>query len=221
MLYKFLKYIYCKIKFREKLRFNFSSIISLNSTFEGDNKIGSSCIISYCYIGKNSYISNNSCLGRTKIGKYCSIADHVQTCFGSHPTSISVTTFPSFYYDTSIQLGFTYSHTPINKTNVFKTVSENFVVEIGNDVWIGSHVLIMDGIKIGDGAIVAAGAVITKDVPPYAVVGGVPAKIIKYRFNPEQIKFLLDFKWWDRSSKWIKEHWHEFQDIDNFIKLNS
>lgn len=75
---------------------------------------------------------------------------------------------------------------------------EGYPVEIENDVWIGTSVIIMDGVKIGDGAILAAGSVVTNNVPPYAIVGGVPAKIMKYRFNSDEIEYLLSFKWWDK-----------------------
>jgi acetyltransferase-like isoleucine patch superfamily enzyme len=69
---------------------------------------------------------------------------------------------------------------------------------IENDVWIGANVTILDNVRISSGAIIAAGAIITKDVPPYSIVGGNPGKIIKYRFNEEQIKALLQIRWWDR-----------------------
>ena len=83
-------------------------------------------------------------------------------------------------------------------------------VVIGNDVWIGSYVRIMEGVTIGDGAVVAACALVTKDVPPYAVVGGVPAKVIKYRFDPDTIEKFLQLKWWDRSSSWLRAHAESF-----------
>lgn len=76
--------------------------------------------------------------------------------------------------------------------------------------------MILDGVTIGDGAIVAAGAVVTKDVPPYAIVGGVPARIIRYRFLPEQIDFLLRFRWWDKPEEWINANWELLSDIDKF-----
>lgn len=70
-------------------------------------------------------------------------------------------------------------------------------ITIGNDVWIGRRCMVLDGVTIGDGAIVAAGAVVTKDIPPFAIAGGVPAKVIKYRFEPEVIEKLLEIKWWN------------------------
>ncbi len=88
------------------------------------------------------------------------------------------------------------------------------MLKIGNDVWIGANVLILDGVTIGNGAIIAAGAVVTKDVPPYAVVGGVPAKIIKYRFNKEEIDFLEQLKWWEKDEKWLTEYGKYFNNVE-------
>jgi acetyltransferase-like isoleucine patch superfamily enzyme len=81
-------------------------------------------------------------------------------------------------------------------------------VVIGNDVWIGFGATILSGVKIGDGAVVGARAVVSKDVPPYAVVGGVPAKVLKYRFDEDMVKKLLKLKWWHWDEDKIKEHIH-------------
>ncbi len=89
---------------------------------------------------------------------------------------------------------------------------------IGNDVWIGSNATILQGVNIGNGAVIAAGAVVTKDVPPYAIVGGVPAKIIKYRFTEEQIKSLLDIEWWKLDKEEFKDKMKDFENVDTFIK---
>jgi acetyltransferase-like isoleucine patch superfamily enzyme len=95
---------------------------------------------------------------------------------------------------------------------VEKQYYEEFVQTIiGSDVWIGANVTILDGIKIGCGAIVAAGAAVTKDIPDYAIVGGVPAKIIKYRFSKEEIELLLSLKWWDCSYEKLKKYSHIFR----------
>ncbi|MGN1275552.1 MAG: CatB-related O-acetyltransferase, partial [Floccifex sp.] len=81
---------------------------------------------------------------------------------------------------------------------------------IGNDVWIGNNVTILAGVSVGDGAVLAAGAVVTKDVPPYAIVGGVPAKILRFRFDDGTIKELQKLEWWNKNPDWIKEHKDQF-----------
>lgn len=90
---------------------------------------------------------------------------------------------------------------------------------IGNDVWLGRNVVIVNYSNIGNGVIAAAGAVITKDVPDYAVVGGVPAHIIKFRYTPEQIEALNQIKWWDWSDEQIRDRFDDFYiDIEEFIR---
>ena len=98
---------------------------------------------------------------------------------------------------------------------------DNFSVVAGNDVWIGDRVLIKGGVRIGDGAVIGMGAVVTKDVPPYAVVGGVPARIIKMRFSENQISELLSQNIWEKPIEWIEENAEKFESIESFLKNNS
>jgi len=148
--------------------------------------------------GKYTYVSRDSQIWTydTEIGSFCSISDGVHIGLSQHPTKY-FSTSPAFYCTNNI-------------TNLIEQdlqLEEELVLpcKIQNDVWIGAGVLIMGGVTIGNGAVVAAGAVVTKDVPPYAIVGGVPAKIIKYRFDEETIKELLDLKWWDLPDEKIKQ----------------
>ena len=92
-------------------------------------------------------------------------------------------------------------------------------VEIGHDVWIGTNVTILPSVKIGNGAIIAAGAVVTKDIPDYAIVGGVPAKVLKYRFSDDEIKRLNQSKWWEWPDEKIKRHINKFSAPEDFFDL--
>ncbi len=140
----------------------------------------------------------------TKIGKFCSFASGVMVISTNHdPTKI--TTHPFLFKP---YLG---------------VVKEDFRVvrnvHIGNDVWIGQNAIILPSVSsIGDGAVIGAGAVVTKDVPPYAIAVGAPARVIKYRFDQPTIDNLLETKWWDWSEKKIFENWQDFLDPGKFSK---
>lgn len=126
-----------------------------------------------------------------KIGRYCSVAKHVDIGLPQHPVDWLSICPRQYFRNFKNWSGITGKN-----VEVCSFSGEAKMTEIGNDVWIGDHAVIMGGVKIGDGAIVAAGAVVTKDVPPYAIVGGVPAKVIKYRFDETTICRLLELQWW-------------------------
>ncbi|MCO7177101.1 CatB-related O-acetyltransferase [Sporolactobacillus kofuensis] len=187
-------------------------------TCEGYNTIAKTAQVYNTVLGYGSGISNESIFLNTLIGRYTVLAPEIKVITGQHPTGKFVSVHPSFY---SLKKQYGFSYTDRQKFEEFKFADNerNFSVVIGNDVWIASSVLLMEGISIGDGAIVAAGAVVTKNVPPYAVVGGIPARIIRYRFEPNEIDFLLNLKWWDKDEKWIKEYGKYFDDIKKLIKV--
>lgn len=179
----------------------------------GYNRIGNHSNISNSVIGRYSYLGQNCELRNCLIGSFCSVGSNVKVIADTHPSETFVSTSPLFY-----SIGNQTGKILVSeqKFNEHKTI-EGYKVVIGNDVWIGANVLMSGGVRIGDGAIVAMGAVVTKDVPPYSVVGGVPAKIIKYRFPEEQIQKLLATKWWLKDDDWISRNKDLFSDIDIFL----
>ncbi|SDJ24552.1 Acetyltransferase (isoleucine patch superfamily) [Lachnospiraceae bacterium G41] len=188
------------------------SIVYPSCEFEGFNRICRGTCISRSYLGFGTYIGSNGNIVSTQVGKYTSIGPNVRTTSGDHPTNM-VSTHPAFY-STRGQAGFTY----VSQQKYDEKTDCEFHTYIGNDVWIGDSALLVEGVTIGDGAIVAAMSVVTKDVPPYAVVAGVPAKIIRYRFKEDEIEKLLQIKWWDKSNEWIKTHAEEFENVTSFIE---
>ena len=143
---------------------------------------------------------------RVKIGKFCSIADGVRFVFGEHRID-GVTTFPL--------KAICFSDCP------HADALSKGQINIGNDVWISVNSIILSGVTIGDGAVIAAGAVVNQNVPPYAVVGGVPAKLLKFRLNSDQIDSLLRIQWWNWPITKIEDNLELFySDVDQFISVH-
>lgn len=172
-------------------------------------------VLRRCRISNYSYIGYNTNIYHADIGKFCSISKNVSIGLPSHPVNY-LSTSPLFV-------------NPINGTG-YSWADQNYFdpapvkVVIGNDVWIGMKSTIMGGVHIGNGAVVAAHSVVTKDVPPYAIVGGVPAKVIRFRFPEAIIEKLEKLAWWDRPDEYLKKRISAFQqevstpDIDDIIE---
>jgi acetyltransferase-like isoleucine patch superfamily enzyme len=167
-------------------------------------------------VGKHTYGLNNICVrswgegAKLYIGAFCSIGDNITVFLGGNHRYDRVTTFPFGHIHQGI----------FNNFNGAGHPATNGDVVIGNDVWIGQGVTIMSGVKIGDGAVIAANSHIVKDVPPYAIVGGNPGKIIRLRFTEEQIEKLLRIKWWSWDDAKINAHLPLMcsTNIDDFIQ---
>lgn len=191
--------------------------ISADTVFEGESVINKNCHLDGSFIGRGTYIANNSRFSRTRVGRFCSIGQNVQCGFGLHPSKIFVSTHPSFF-SLEKQAGFTFVERSLFEEHRYVQTPglerDRFQVVIGNDVWISNDVRIMDGVTIGDGAIIGLGAIVTKDVEPYSINVGLPAKRIGYRFTEDQIGFLLRFKWWEKDLNWIRNNAPLFSDIE-------
>lgn len=150
-------------------------------------------------VGKHTYFADGQPiikenLSNVIIGSYCSIADQVIFDGGFHHNLKNLSLFP---FNKFFPEWFHLNSHPITKGDII----------IGSDVWIGMRAIIMSGVKIGHGAVIGSNAIVTKDVEPYAIVGGVPAKLIKYRFDEFQREILLTkIRWWDWDENFIRKH---------------
>jgi virginiamycin A acetyltransferase len=145
-----------------------------------------------CKVGDGSRINGRAVIkgkGDVRIGKYCAIAYDIKIISSNHSTD---------FLNLQIELQ--------NQLFDAGIVSVKKGVEIGNGVWIGDSVIILPGVTIGDGAVLAGGAIVTKDVLPYSIVGGNPAKFIKYRFNEGNLEFIKNIKWWDWDKTKMKKN---------------
>lgn len=214
-LFDYLKWLKCKISYQVKywgkhLRINYKCFV-YNTKFGKYNWLDKHCLIMNCTMGDFTYCSDHCLLQNADIGKFCSIGPNVRIAPGKHPTNY-ISTHPATFN---------------NQPNFLKNfVTENTYksyepVTIGNDVWIGANCLIVDGVTIGHGAIIAANSVVNKNVNPYEIVGGVPAKLIKSRFDQNEIDALLKMQWWDKGDEWIQANISKFWSVNEFISLQN
>lgn len=187
--------------------FNISLLSRIrNSVIDNRSKVLAFCRVYNSKINKYTYVGRGSNIINTNIGAFCSIAPGTKIGLAKHPINM-ISTSPVFY----------------SKKNILKKCFKEYSFEeydktvIGNDVWIGLNCIIKSGITIGDGAIIGAGSIVTKDVEPYTIVAGVPAKKIRKRFSEEQINKLIEIKWWEWEDEKIEKYSDAFNEVDRFI----
>lgn len=197
-----IKYLLGMLKYFFYRNVSFRALVTSDSVISRKARINRHVKVFRSVVGSYSYISRRTSLVCASVGKFCSVAGSCMIGAGTHTTS-NISTSPIF---TEHKNAVGQSWIPTSTENPYSGK-----IEIGNDVWIGARVMIVGNVRVGNGAVIAAGAVVTKDVPPYAVVGGIPAKVIKYRFEPQIIEILERLKWWDWPDKVLKKHISYFQ----------
>jgi acetyltransferase-like isoleucine patch superfamily enzyme len=201
-----------KAKNRSKAYIHISSTILGNCVFEGKNRIGAHNYLNTVKMGLFSNMGDRNQFSNTRIGRFCSFGSNISLINSDHPLD-AVSTHHVFYKSADHRHSF-------NEDFQFDdhiVRDDGLSLLVGNDVWIGDHVIIKGGIHIADGAVVGMGAVVTKDVPPYAIVAGNPARIIRYRFEPSVIEQFLTTKWWDWPTDRIEEKAALFRNPDLFF----
>jgi acetyltransferase-like isoleucine patch superfamily enzyme len=170
----------------------------------GNAKVIRSNISAFTYVQPNTVIFN------CNIGKFCSIAEGVRIGLAEHPLHL-ISTSPIFYDDSQ----------DLPKFLVAK--SSNFgketITEVGSDVWIGQNAIIKSGVCIGSGSVIGAGSIVTRDVPPYAIYAGNPAKLIRMRFPDKVIDTLLNSRWWELDHEVLAEYSSFFENPLAFVRI--
>ena len=184
---------------RRAIRLKYRCRVS-NCSFEGFNVISEGAFVSGVSMGRHSYVGANSIVNNCRIGRFTCIGPSIVVGIGSHPTQRK--SIHPVFYSTRRQSGTSFTAHP--------RFVEHVETQIGNDVWIGAGAIVKDGVSIGDGAIIGAGTIVTKSVPPFAVMVGNPAKLLRYRFAREQMLETLKSPWWNLPDYELRTRVDEF-----------
>ncbi|WP_172136087.1 CatB-related O-acetyltransferase [Adlercreutzia sp. ZJ473] len=181
--------------------------------------VGKRCFLIGSRIGAHSYCGDDCSLPRVDIGPFCSLAGNVMLAAGNHPLH-SVSTSPALYRPEGMAGDELVSECTFGEEFFYVDKDEKFYGVIGADCWVATGAILVvrrGGLKLGTGSVVAAGAVVTRDTPPYSIVAGNPARVIKYRFEEETINRLLASRWWEKGDSWIREHERAFISPDALL----
>ena len=180
-----------------------------NSVFEAPSRAEADSTVIDTSMGRYSYCGYHCTLIRCRIGRFCSIADNVSIGLATHPMEW-VSTSPAFYRgrDSIPKDLASLDYDPAPAETV-----------IGNDVWIGAGVHIRPGVTVGNGAVIGMGSVVTRDVAPYTIVAGNPARVIRTRFPEELCRRLNASCWWDRDPAFLKDHSHLMDRPEEFLRV--
>ena len=172
-------------------------------------RINAGCSVYGSTVGRYSYMGYDCEVINTDIGSFCSLASGIHIGLAEHPTSW-ISTSPVFQdvRNSSVKKKFARIPLPESKCTL-----------IDHDVWIGTNAIIKKGVHVGTGAVIASGAVVTKDVEPYAIVGGCPAKLIRYRFDKDMIEKLLNSKWWEKDDSILEKIGHCAENPELFLSV--
>lgn len=184
---------------RRSIRLRYRCRVS-NCKFEGFNVISEGAFVSSTTLGRHSYIGANSIINNGRIGRFTCIGPNVVVGIGTHPTQRK--SIHPVFYSTRKQSGISFTE--------HSRFVEHVETQIGNDVWIGAGAIVKDGVSIGNGAVIGAGAIVTKPVPPFAIMVGNPARLLRKRFTPERIAELLLSPWWDLPDSELRARVDEF-----------
>lgn len=194
-------------------RFGPGCIVGEDCQFAEGVSIGPRTTLTNTKVGRYTTIGFESMYVGCEIGSFCSLGPQVLAGLGRHPTDF-VSTSPAFYSPSHTGCRISFVNEPL--------FEESLPIVIGSDVWIGARVILVDGVSVGPGAIIAAGAVVTKDVEPYTIVGGVPAKFIRRRFHDDVIAQLLAVEWWEKPIEWLQKYAEDFNNVTSLLsRLNA
>ena len=185
----------------------FTYQIGPDVTFGRNCRLGGPAYITASSLGDYTYVEVGSRISHAQIGRFCSLAPYAMVGLAEHPTHM-VGTHP-FLYRHIPSLGY-----DLVDHDAFDELRRT---TLGHDVWVGTGAIVRGGVHVGHGAVIGAGAVVTSDVPPYAIYAGVPARLVRYRFDPETVAALLEIQWWYRDRAWLERNRALLRDVPALV----